>query len=112
MQAIREDYASVVASAEAIKRSENDLEAKHENRREVEAKVSVSNEKQQQNSDQVDALTVHAFIHETCEGVCDAHSRMRFYLLVCVCIPFYLRFENGSCVFRVLIDRKSGDKAR
>ena len=88
----------MVASAEAIKRSENDLEAKHENRREVEVKVSVSNEEQQHNSDQVDALTVHVFIHE----ICETHSCMRFYLLVGVCIPFYLRFESGSYVFHVL----------
>ena len=84
----------MLTNREAIKRSENDLEAKHERRREVEAKVSVSNDKQQKNSDQV----VHVFIHEMYEGVA-IHSRMHFYLLVC---PFYLRFESGGYVFHAL----------
>ena len=94
MQAIREDYASVLTNREAIKRSETDLEAKHERRREVEAKVSVSNDKQQKNSDQV----VHVFIHEMCEGACDTLS----HALLSIGLSIYLRFESGGCVFHAL----------
>ena len=57
LQAIRGDYASVLASREIIERSENELEAKHEHRREMEAKASVFNEEKQQISHQVDVLT-------------------------------------------------------
>ena len=74
MQVIREDYDSVLARTEDIERSENDLGAKHEHRREVEEKMSALKDEQQQNSDQVGALTVHALTPEVCEGVCDALS--------------------------------------
>ena len=64
----------VVARTEDVKRSENDLDAKGGHTQEVEEKASVLNDEQQQNSDQVGALTVHALTPEVCEGVCDALS--------------------------------------